>query len=96
MTQTYKQLQIIILKSEGKKYVQCRCPDPNHVKGNDNSDITVERVLRALGKGMFIYTVDSQGQFAGYAGPIDLTWQLCKPAHEQSEETLLKLIEILS
>lgn len=99
MTETYKKLKIIVLESEGKKYVQCRCPDPNHVKGNDNSDITLERVLQAL--------VKKSEQFAAFKMRPDWTqvimfgncpsifWDIKKPAHLQLEDTQLKLIDIL-
>lgn len=66
-------------------------------------DITLERVLMALGENWFAgkgFKEDSKGiifrqrkeEFERW--PIVL-WNLCKPLHEQSEEALLKLIEIL-
>lgn len=70
-------------------------------------DITLERVLRALMENfkppnvpmitMYgdIVMFDARPHGNGLGLPIN-NWELCKPAHLQEEETLLKLIEILS
>ena len=47
---TYIKARDLILASEGRPWKYCRCPDPNHVKGNDNSPISLDRVLMALGE----------------------------------------------
>lgn len=57
--------------------------------------ITLERVLGALGK-EFVARVEGREEaciFGIMKGEVK--WQLNEPLHEQSKETILKLIEIL-
>lgn len=85
---TYRELQALILKSEGPAF-----------HGLNKVPITGERVLRALGR---CYVIDGEGEIirlydGGQAScSLGVGWTLCLPAEFQEEETLLKLIEILS
>lgn len=57
--------------------------------------VTLERVLAALGEE---YTVDGKGRVrekSSYEN-TDFYWIMGKPLHEQTEENILKLIQILS
>lgn len=64
--------------------------------------ITLERVLRVLRrKGTLHYDHCANDDdilpiYFSTCPEDEIFWQLCKPLHEQTEETLLKLIEILS
>lgn len=112
MTDNYKTLQALILKSEGKTAkddLEMVIDDKNQV-GTKMRDITLDRVLMALGKvleqdfncGINGNSLNISWIFDDCDTPCGvepkshyLGWELCKPLHEQPEKSLIKLIEIL-
>lgn len=78
-------------------------PLVNHKEFKDRfeilgKDIGLERVLRALEKhNPITYYLQTSGQIMDdEEGNLICEWELGKPGHKQSEETITKLIELLS
>jgi len=110
----YIKLRDLILASEGSENKIWWCPydridttskyiDDGKHRGCGNpveyrEPITLERVLRALGRRYPVKDVKVFGNGFISVYPLEgwVKWKLCLPAHEQEEETLEALIDILT
>lgn len=112
--ETYRKLQALILKSEGKDvdirddilYIREMRRGEMYADLVEDNDFNLERVLQALGKkGLVTMTIPMKDGLIQFetGNPnseshvkIFFAWTLCLPAHEQEEETLQALIDILT
>lgn len=93
----YNQGEQTIVELEDSNY-HCLKREIKEILGQD---ITLERVMVALGSQCMNMAINEDGFFMR-SKPLDsyeslgFRWDFCLPAHLQEEETILKLIEILS
>ena len=110
--ETINKLRDLILASEGEEYeYYCEAcsatADSNqeHIISKKlkalDSNLPLERILRALGKvdkywHCWLHTQDRMAFTIDREKKELFFWSLCLPAHEQEEETLQALIDILT